>query len=280
MVLVSNSRTAPYTLQPLLDLGSLQRNPFHGALRLSLPPLSINSPSTSKLDLTNLRAAFTATLMRYIDSTNLVLAETDADYSPSKPLLNFHGRNRRVPKKLVVKWLFKNAATRPLRTRCMRVLRESRIRLRLIDIELPDERKMFIKQDSGAKFVLDTDEVAGTIFPRPALVTDDHENICLAGLDNLAYLLYTSVPAPRFELLTDLRAHVIDIGITHAGMAPSTIEALLDTAGGLPIKYLASGGEKITGTLLQKWSARADLLLANFYGYGRFACALCVTYFA
>ena len=44
------------------------------------------------------------------------------------------------------------------------------------------------------------------------------------------------------------------------------IEALLETADGLPLKYLVSGGEKITNMLLQKWSTREDLVLANFYG--------------
>lgn len=54
------------------------------------------------------------------------------------------------------------------------------------------------------------------------------------------------VSAPRFELLTQLRKHIVDIGVTHVGMVPSMIEALLGTPEGLPIKYLVSGGEKIT----------------------------------
>ncbi|KAK0465926.1 acetyl-CoA synthetase-like protein [Desarmillaria tabescens] len=74
------------------------------------------------------------------------------------------------------------------------------------------------------------------------------------------------VSAPRFELLTQLRRHIISIGVTHIGMVPSMIEALLESPDGLPIKYLVSGGEKITDSLLKKWSARPDLVLANFYG--------------
>lgn len=91
------------------------------------------------------------------------------------------------------------------------------------------------------------------------------------------------VSAPRFELLTQLRQHIISIGVTHIGMVPSMIEALLESPDGLPIKYLVSGGEKITDSvsqilllyrtylddhfqLLKKWSARPDLVLANFYG--------------
>jgi len=57
------------------------------------------------------------------------------------------------------------------------------------------------------------------------------------------------VSAPRFELLTSLRQHVQEMGITHIGMVPSMIEALLENAGGLPIKYLVSGGEKITDSV-------------------------------
>ncbi|KAL1693266.1 hypothetical protein GGG16DRAFT_123376 [Schizophyllum commune] len=188
-----------------------------------------------------------------------------------------------------------------------------------IDVELPVERKKYIEQDSEAKFVFVTSPDDAGVFTHPALLTEDllrqarkehgNENICLASLDNLAYLLYTSgttgtpkgcllehrglfwamvsfcalprpvtnpdtdkrlslastafdvhiseivqswglgtrlVSAPRFELLTQLRKHVIDIGITHVGMVPSMIEALLETADGLPLKYLVSGGEKIT----------------------------------
>ncbi|KAF9077093.1 hypothetical protein BDP27DRAFT_1209530 [Rhodocollybia butyracea] len=74
------------------------------------------------------------------------------------------------------------------------------------------------------------------------------------------------VSAPRFELLTQLRKYIIDIGVTHIGMVPSMIEALLGTPEGLPIKYLVSGGEKITDSLLQKWSALPNVILANFYG--------------
>ncbi|VDC07058.1 unnamed protein product [Peniophora sp. CBMAI 1063] len=519
MVLVSNSRTAPYTFQPLPDLGSLQRNPAHDALRLSLPLPSSNST----LDTTNLRAAFTATLMRYIDSTDFVLAESDTDYlldpegvvlrvfraqmsherswesfsaalergteccvddvrlelmlsertnpvpavfvwdvasyadkdiypasgivfgahvdeedggvfvdvladralisasslsnflslviatytsitaSPSSPcttppalpqhLLSIStSETDPSHEKVVLEWLFENAANRPdaiahevyaslergpevvtygelnestnvlarwlvsrgvgvedkvclcsVRNRGFYVAMAAILKAGAcyvsIDIELPDERKKFIEQDSEAKFVLVTDSEAGRVFARPALVTDDllsqarkehgNENICLAGLDNLAYLLYTSgttgnpkgcllehrglywamesfcalprpitnpdtdkrlslastafdvhiseivqswclgtrlVSAPRFELLTNLRTHVVELGITHVGMVPSMIEALLVEADGLGVKYLVSGGEKITDALLQKWSNRDDLLLANFYG--------------
>ena len=50
MVLVSSSRNTPYTYHPLPDLGSLQRKPTHGALRLSRPlPSAVSSLDVSAL---------------------------------------------------------------------------------------------------------------------------------------------------------------------------------------------------------------------------------------
>ncbi|KAG9073598.1 Non-ribosomal peptide synthetase, partial [Ceratobasidium sp. UAMH 11750] len=71
-----------------------------------------------------------------------------------------------------------------------------------IDPELPLERRQFIVRDSGAKFVVTTAQLAPD-FGEVALVLEDKdteaellgqsdENICLAQLDSLAYLLYTS----------------------------------------------------------------------------------------
>lgn len=71
-----------------------------------------------------------------------------------------------------------------------------------IDPELPLERRQYIVRDSGAKFVVTTASLAPD-FGEAALVLDDlymeesllnqsSEDICLAKLDSLAYLLYTS----------------------------------------------------------------------------------------
>jgi non-ribosomal peptide synthetase component F len=62
------------------------------------------------------------------------------------------------------------------------------------------ERRQFIVRDSGAKFVVTTAQLAPD-FGEAALGEKDievelsmqpHENISLAQLDSLAYLLYTS----------------------------------------------------------------------------------------
>jgi hypothetical protein len=71
-----------------------------------------------------------------------------------------------------------------------------------IDPELPLERRQFIVRDSGAKFVVTTASLApdfgdAALVPESAAMTRDisehsSDDICLAQLDSLAYLLYTS----------------------------------------------------------------------------------------
>jgi hypothetical protein len=64
------------------------------------------------------------------------------------------------------------------------------------------------------------------------------------------------VSAPRYEILADLQQNLIQLGITHAGMVPSMIEATLTGPDDLPLKYLVSGGEKISDSV----SCTAELL--------------------
>lgn len=54
------------------------------------------------------------------------------------------------------------------------------------------------------------------------------------------------VTAPRSEVLADLQNNIIRLGITNLGMVPSMIEATLTAPEDLPLKYLASGGEKMS----------------------------------
>lgn len=62
-----------------------------------------------------------------------------------------------------------------------------------------------------------------------------------------------STPAARFELLADLYNNVRKLGVTHLGMVPSMIEGTFN--GGaeqgrkIGLKYLASGGEKISDSV-------------------------------
>ena len=54
------------------------------------------------------------------------------------------------------------------------------------------------------------------------------------------------VTAPRSEVLSDLQDNIIRLGITNLAMVPGMIEATLTAPEDLPLKYLASGGEKIS----------------------------------
>lgn len=71
----------------------------------------------------------------------------------------------------------------------------------------------------------------------------------------------------RLELLADLQENIINFGITHIGMVPSMMEATLTKpADSLPLKYMVSGGEKVSDAVLKKWAVRDDIVFANFYG--------------
>jgi ferricrocin synthase len=62
-----------------------------------------------------------------------------------------------------------------------------------------------------------------------------------------------STPSARFELLADMFNNVHRLGVTHLGMVPSMIEGTFsggaEQGSQIGIKYLASGGEKISDSV-------------------------------
>ena len=53
-------------------------------------------------------------------------------------------------------------------------------------------------------------------------------------------------------MLANLQENIIRLGITHLGMVPSMIEATLSAPEDLPLKYMVSGGEKISDAVSMK----------------------------
>jgi len=88
-----------------------------------------------------------------------------------------------------------------------------------VDLELPEERKRFIMTDSQSKFVFVTSLEEQKLFGEKAILLTDEfmeevsttfgvENISRAGLDNLAYLLYTSGKVDLFLFFLTSLIHV------------------------------------------------------------------------
>ncbi|KAF6765264.1 hypothetical protein DFP72DRAFT_840166 [Ephemerocybe angulata] len=88
--------------------------------------------------------------------------------------------------------------------------------------------------------------------------------------------------APRSELLEDLPHYVNTLGITHLGIVPSLIEATLNAAsdgdGKTNLRYIASGGEKMSDSILDKWANHPQVRLANFYGPSEVTIGCCARY--
>ncbi|KAI0082634.1 hypothetical protein K474DRAFT_1654750 [Panus rudis PR-1116 ss-1] len=88
--------------------------------------------------------------------------------------------------------------------------------------------------------------------------------------------LATGIPiisAPRSLLLEDLPFYIKELGISHLGIVPSLIEATMgaiqdDVNAGhtSTLRYIASGGEKMSDAILDKWANHPTVRLANFYG--------------
>ncbi|EJD05778.1 uncharacterized protein FOMMEDRAFT_119062 [Fomitiporia mediterranea MF3/22] len=93
----------------------------------------------------------------------------------------------------------------------------------------------------------------------------------------------TLICAPRSQLLEDLPRWLHRLRVTHVGIVPSLIEATMHavaesaelSAGGqnsgvegqsMELAYIASGGEKMSDSILDKWADHPLVTLANFYG--------------
>ncbi|KAI0670364.1 hypothetical protein C8Q78DRAFT_1079337 [Trametes maxima] len=79
--------------------------------------------------------------------------------------------------------------------------------------------------------------------------------------------------APRALLLEDLPYYVKNLRISHVGIVPSLIEATMgavqedeDSGHATSLRYIASGGEKMSDAILDKWASHPKVRLANFYG--------------
>ncbi|EJF65871.1 peptide synthetase [Dichomitus squalens LYAD-421 SS1] len=79
--------------------------------------------------------------------------------------------------------------------------------------------------------------------------------------------------APRSLLLEDLPYYVTHLRVSHMGIVPSLIEATMgavqeteDSGISTSLRYIASGGEKMSDAILDKWASHPTVRLANFYG--------------
>ncbi|KAI9064453.1 hypothetical protein FKP32DRAFT_1591881 [Trametes sanguinea] len=79
--------------------------------------------------------------------------------------------------------------------------------------------------------------------------------------------------APRSLLLEDLPYYVKHLRVSHVGIVPSLIEATMgavqedeESGHATSLRYIASGGEKMSDAILDKWASHPKVRLANFYG--------------
>ncbi|CAA7271648.1 unnamed protein product [Cyclocybe aegerita] len=90
--------------------------------------------------------------------------------------------------------------------------------------------------------------------------------------------------ARRSQLLENLPIYVKELQITHLGIVPSLIEATLNAAQGgvegsdIALRYIASGGEKMSDSILDKWANHSQVRLANFYGPSEVTIGCCARY--
>ncbi|KAF8844469.1 AMP-binding-domain-containing protein [Paxillus ammoniavirescens] len=94
----------------------------------------------------------------------------------------------------------------------------------------------------------------------------------------------TLVCARRAELLENLPQHISRLEITHVGLVPSLIDATMCTVEQDPVgeeiklRYIASGGEKISDSILDKWADHSKVRLVNFYGPSEVTIGCCARF--
>ncbi|KAG1878019.1 hypothetical protein DFJ58DRAFT_835671 [Suillus subalutaceus] len=95
----------------------------------------------------------------------------------------------------------------------------------------------------------------------------------------------TIVSAPRGILLENLPYYISLLGVTHVGIVPSLIDATMGTvqedeamASGMKLRFIASGGEKISDSILDKWADHPKVRLANFYGPSEVTIGCCARF--
>ncbi|KAF9227677.1 hypothetical protein BS17DRAFT_726077 [Gyrodon lividus] len=94
----------------------------------------------------------------------------------------------------------------------------------------------------------------------------------------------TLVCAKRAELLENLPQHISRLEITHVGLVPSLIDATMCTVEQdqveeeMKLRYIASGGEKISDSVLDKWADHPTVRLANFYGPSEVTIGCCARF--
>lgn len=93
------------------------------------------------------------------------------------------------------------------------------------------------------------------------------------------------VSAPRGILLENLPYYISLLGVTHVGIVPSLIDATMGTvqedeamASGMKLRFIASGGEKISDSILDKWADHPKVRLANFYGPSEVTIGCCARF--
>ncbi|OAX41962.1 hypothetical protein K503DRAFT_863459 [Rhizopogon vinicolor AM-OR11-026] len=90
--------------------------------------------------------------------------------------------------------------------------------------------------------------------------------------------------APRSILLENLPYYISLLDVTHVGLVPSLIDATMGTVqedesmGGIKLRYIASGGEKISDSILDKWANHPKVRLGNFYGPSEVTIGCCARF--